>query len=84
MADIGGKDHNCSVTIFIFYSKGQCQVRGSARSEAVLNTKFCFEVDHRDSMAISGLDHPVHQLPLSGEGVELQDIIKGGGTVMTA
>ena len=36
----GGKDHNFSITIFKFYSNGQCQVRGSARSEAVLNTKF--------------------------------------------
>ena len=41
-------------------------------------------VDHRDCVVISGLDHPVHQLPLSGEGVELQDFIKGEGTVMTA
>ena len=84
MADIGGKDHNCSITIFKFYSNGQCQVRGSARSEAVLNTKFCFEVDHRDSVVNPGLDHPVHQLPLSGEGVELQDIINVGGRFPTA
>jgi len=34
-------------------------------------------------VAIPGLDHPVHQLPLSGEGVELQDVIREG-IVMTA
>ena len=79
MADIGDKDHNCSVTIFIFYSNGQCQVQGSARSEAVLNTKFWFEVDPRDSVANPGMVHPVHQLPLFGEGVELQDIIVVNG-----
>ena len=27
-------------------------------------------------MVTPGLDHPVHQLPLSGEGVELQDFIR--------
>ena len=26
-------------------------------------------------MSPPGLDHPVHQLPLSSEGVELQDVI---------
>ena len=42
-------------------------------------------VDHRDCVGSPGLDHPVHQLPLSGEGVELQDVIRvGGGTVITA
>ena len=33
-------------------------------------------VDHRDSVVTPDLEHPVHQLPLSGEGVKLQDIIK--------
>ena len=27
---------------------------------------------------MTGLDHSVHQLPLSGEGVELQDFIQNG------
>ena len=35
-------------------------------------------VDDGDCVVISGLDHPVHQLPLSGEGVELQDLIRIG------
>ena len=36
-----------------------------------------------DSVGTSGVDHPVHLLPLTGEGVELQDvIIVGGGTVV--
>ena len=43
-----------------------------------------FWVDDWHSVAISGLDRPVHQLPLSSEGVELQDVIKVGGTVTTA
>ena len=50
---------------------------------SVLNTK-SFNNDHRDGVVMPGLDHPVHQLPLSGEGVELQDFIKVGGTVSTA
>ena len=33
---------------------------------------------------MSGLDHPVHQLPLSDEGVELQDVIEGRGIVIIA
>ena len=41
-------------------------------------------LDNGDCVGISGLLHPVHQLPLSGEGVELQDVIKVGGTVITA
>ena len=32
--------------------------------------------DDRDSVVVPGLDHPVHQLPLSTEGVELQDLIE--------
>ena len=39
-------------------------------------------VDGGDSVVISGLDHLGHQLPLSGEGVELQDLIRVGGTVI--
>ena len=35
-------------------------------------------------METPGLDHLVHQLPLTGEGVELQDVIVVGGTVITA
>ena len=45
------------------------------------------EVDHGDSVGRPGLDHPVQQLPLSGEGVELQDVIVvdvGTVKVMTA
>ena len=42
-----------------------------------------FNVHHRDGVEVSGLDHPVNQLPLSGEGVELQDFIRVG-TVITA
>ena len=40
-------------------------------------------LNNRDSMVIPGLDHPVHQLPLTGEGVELQDVvIVDAGTVI--
>ena len=62
--------------IFIFYSSGQCQVRGSARSEAVLLTKSCFELDNGDCVVLPGLPHLGHLLPLSGEGVELQDVLR--------
>ena len=34
-------------------------------------------VHNRDSVVTPGLDHPVHQLPLT-EGVELQDVIRVG------
>ena len=34
-------------------------------------------------MGMSGADHPVHQLPLSADWLELQDVIKVG-TVRTA
>ena len=47
-----------------------------------LNTKSCFNGDWH-GVEPSSLDHPVHQLPLSGEGVELQDfIVVGEGTVI--
>ena len=32
-------------------------------------------LNDRDSVGIPGLDHPVHLLPLTGEGVELQDVV---------
>ena len=51
-----------------------CMFIGSVQS---LNTKSCVKVDHRDSVVFPGIDHPVHQLPLPGEGVELQDFIRG-------
>ena len=41
-------------------------------------------LNDRDSVGISGLDHPVHLLPLTDEGLELQDVVKAGGTVPTA
>ena len=33
-------------------------------------------VHNRDSVGLSGLDHPVHLLPLTGEGVELKDVVR--------
>ena len=40
-------------------------------------------VHYRDSVVTPGLDHPVHLLPLTGEGVELQDVvIVDAGTVI--
>ena len=40
-------------------------------------------LNDRDSVDTPGLDHPVHLLPLTGEGVELKDvIIVGEGTVV--
>ena len=41
-------------------------------------------VDHRDSVVGPGLEHPVHQLPLSGEGLILQDLIKICTVIITA
>ena len=41
------------------------------------------EVDHRHRVVGPGLRHLGHLLPMSGEGVELQDVIKDG-TVTTA
>ena len=46
----------------------------------MLLAKFLMKVDHGDRVAIPGLDHPGHPLPLSGEGVELQDVIRLGQT----
>ena len=34
--------------------------------------------DHTDGVVHPGLDHPVHQLPLLGDRVELQDLIIEG------
>ena len=48
-----------------------------------LNTKSWVKSDGGDRVDDSGLDHPVHQLPLSGEGVELQDFIVVGDTKAT-
>ena len=51
--------------------------------ESILNTKFWFKLDHRHSVVPPGFDHPVHILPLPGEGVELQNVIvEGGGTAI--
>ena len=41
-------------------------------------------LNDRDSVISPGLDHPVHLLPLTGERVELQDVIRAGGTDTTA
>ena len=40
------------------------------------------EVDHGDCVASLGLDHIGNLLPLSGEGVELQDVIIVGASVI--
>ena len=40
--------------------------------------------DHTDGVVHPGLDHPVHQLPLLGDRVELQDLIIVGGTIITS
>ena len=37
-----------------------------------------------NSVVPPGLDHPVRLLPLTGEGLELQDVIRAGGTLTTA
>ena len=39
---------------------------------------------NRDSVVTPGLHHLGHLLPLSGEGVELQDVIVVGETFVTA
>ena len=51
--------------------------------ESVLTQRFKV-VDHRDGMAPPGPEHPVHQLPLSGEGFILQDLIVIAHKVTTA
>ena len=38
-------------------------------------------VDDGDGGVGPGLDHPVHQLPLSGDGIKLQDLIVVGDKV---
>ena len=38
---------------------------------------------YRHSVVVPGVDHPVHQFPFFGEGVELQDFNKVG-IVITA
>ena len=56
----------------------------SADSSVAVLSKLAV-LNDRDSVVSPGLDHPVHLLPLTGEGVELQNvIIAGGGTVITA
>ena len=42
--------------------------------ESVLTERFNV-VNNRDSVGAPGLEHPVHQLPLSGEWIKLQDLI---------
>ena len=51
--------------------------------ESVLTQRFRV-VDDRDGVVVPGLDHPVHQHPLSSEGVELKDVIKVIITTITA
>ena len=41
-------------------------------------TKSWIEVDDGHSVEAPALDHPVHQLPLTGDGVELKDVIRVG------
>ena len=49
----------------------------------MLLAKFLLKVDHGDRVGTPGLDHVVHQLPLSGEGVELQDLIRVATAITT-
>ena len=51
--------------------------------ESVLTERFNV-VNNRDSGVGPGLEHPVHQLPLSGEWIKLQDLIVVGAAVLTA
>ena len=70
--------HN-NMTIIDLYRHPGCYICSSITDPGHL-----VEVDHGDSVAIPGLDHLGHLLPLSGEGVELQDLIVVGTTVITA
>ena len=54
----------------------------SADSSVAVLSKLAV-LNDRDSVVSPGLDHPVHLLPLTGEGVELQDVVIVG-TVITA
>ena len=51
--------------------------------ESVLTERFKAGY-HRDSVVAPGLEHPVHQLPLSGDWIILQDLIVVGVRVTTA
>ena len=51
--------------------------------ESVLTERFNV-VNNRDSGVGPGLEHPVHQLPLSGDWIILQDLIVVGVRVTTA
>ena len=54
----------------------------SADSSVTVLSKLAV-LNDRDSVITPGLDHPVHLLPLTGEGVELQDVvIVDAGTVI--
>ena len=41
-------------------------------------------VYNSDSVDTPGFDHPVHLLPLIGEGVELLDVVIAGTVITTA
>ena len=49
--------------------------------ESVLTERFNV-VNNRDSVELPGLEHHVHQLPLSGEWIIFQDLIVVGARVI--
>ena len=55
----------------------------SADSSVTVLSKLAV-LNDRDSVITPGLDHPVHLLPLTGEGVELQDVVRVGTVTITA
>ena len=66
----------------IFPSCSQPQLNSSLSHVASSTNSSVTELSHfavlenRDSVAHPLLDHPVHQLPIFGEGVELQNLIR--------
>ena len=66
------------MTIIEKYRHPGCDICSSVTDPGNL-----IEVDHGDSEARPALEHVGHQLPLSGEGVELQNVIRAGETVIS-
>ena len=68
-------------TIFIFSQPHSLtlslyHVASSTTNSSVTELSHFAVLENRDSVAHPLLDHPVHQLPIFGEGVELQNLIR--------
>ena len=67
------------------YNKSRLKMTAISFHSSVTELLHLTVLDNRDCVGISGLLHLGHLLPLSVDGVELQDfIVVGGGTIITA